>query len=284
VLVLAEPDTQLYDLATRDLITAAPEDDQEDVADTISKYDLLALPVVDENGKLLGIVTIDDAMDVMEEEHDEDLRIAGASNIGRDSEKQNVGSLLLWLLRKELWFVIWAVIAILVTMAGYLPLLAPALIFMPFVLLIATDVVSFAVNDLLEYGSATDAPAAWQLLGRNLVASLITAVVAIGLAAIMFGGLGSDIAAPGSATEFASFTPYPFQLLLLTGFVPTIIACVVVIAASALVTIIARRRLDRDRPIGSTALTMVMMGLGLVVQIGLVLLFSFSGVFVAVLG
>ena len=40
----------------------------------ISKYDILALPVVDEFGVLLGVVTVDDAMDVMEEEHEEDLQ------------------------------------------------------------------------------------------------------------------------------------------------------------------------------------------------------------------
>ncbi len=73
-LVVSKPETPLADIATRELITAQPELDQEECAELISKYDLLALPVVDEQGVMLGVVTIDDAIDVMEEEHEEDLQ------------------------------------------------------------------------------------------------------------------------------------------------------------------------------------------------------------------
>jgi CBS domain-containing protein len=274
-LVLADPATQVYDLATRDLITAGPEEDQEDVADAISKYDLLALPVVDENGVMLGIVTIDDALDVLEEEHSEDLQIAGASNLGRDNEKQGFGSLLLWLLRKELWFVIWAVLAFLITMSGNLELLLPTLIFMPFVLLVSTDIVGFSVNDLIEYGSSDDAPAAGRLFARNLLASLISAAVAVLLAFMFFYSIGSGVS-DGAAN---SFTPHPIQLVLVEGFIPALIACIVVISASVLVTVIARRRLDRDKPLSVVSLTLFMMGFGLVIQLALQLAFEYGGVF-----
>ncbi len=73
-LVIAKPETALAEIGVRDLITASPELDQEECAQMIAKYDLLALPVVDEQGIILGVVTIDDAMDVMEEEHEEDLQ------------------------------------------------------------------------------------------------------------------------------------------------------------------------------------------------------------------
>jgi len=59
--------TPLSDFATRDLITLTPEIDQHTVAETMSKYNLLAIPVVDENDVLLGVVTADDAMEVMQE-------------------------------------------------------------------------------------------------------------------------------------------------------------------------------------------------------------------------
>jgi len=59
--------TPLKDIAEHDLITLTPEIDQETVADTMSKYNLLAIPVVDEEGKILGVVTADDAMEVMAE-------------------------------------------------------------------------------------------------------------------------------------------------------------------------------------------------------------------------
>jgi Mg2+ transporter MgtE len=281
-LVLAENDTSVFDLVTRDLITVSPDEDQEDVADAISKYDLLAMPVIDENNVLLGIVTVDDALDVLEEEHSEDLQIAGAGNLnraGRDNEGQGIGGLLLWLLRKELWFIVWALLAILITMAGLLPMLAPVLAFMPLVLLIATDIVAFSINDLIEYGSAADAPAAWRFFGRNLMASMVIAAVATGLAFILFSAMGSGVALPGSPGDTNSFTPLPLQSMLVEGFIPTAIACVVVIVASVLVTVVARRRLDRDHPLGAIPLTLVMMGLGLVVQIGLQVLFVSTGAF-----
>jgi len=59
--------TPLADIATRDLITVTPDINQEAVADAVSKYNLLAIPVVDEKSVLLGIVTVDDAMEVMQE-------------------------------------------------------------------------------------------------------------------------------------------------------------------------------------------------------------------------
>ena len=71
-LVLAKPQDLLRDVMyDDDLITVLPEEDEEEVAETISKYNLASLPVVDEHGKMLGIVTFDDAFDVIEEEAEE---------------------------------------------------------------------------------------------------------------------------------------------------------------------------------------------------------------------
>ena len=262
-LVLADNDTSVFDLASRDLITVSPDDDQEDVADAISKYDLLAMPVVDENNVLLGIVTVDDAFDVLEEEHSEDLQIAGASGLGRDNQKQGLGSLLLWLLRRESWFIIWAVMAFLITMSGNLPMLAPALIFMPFVLLIASDIVSFSITDLLEYSSAQDAPAIGRLFSRNIVASILTAVVAALFALLFYYSIG----AVGPASSNLLLTAQPLQSLILAGFVPALAALIALIALSALITLIGRRRLDRGKPLSSVILSLGMMVFGLAVQI-----------------
>lgn len=70
-LVLATKNTQLKDIMFDDVITAFPEETEEDVAADISKYDLIAMPVVDENGRMLGIVTVDDAMEVIEDSAEE---------------------------------------------------------------------------------------------------------------------------------------------------------------------------------------------------------------------
>jgi magnesium transporter len=82
-LVLAQSGTRLHDIMFDDLITALPDESEADVADGISKYNLLAMPVVNEHGRMLGIVTFDDALDVIEEDVEETkssgskLRIAG---------------------------------------------------------------------------------------------------------------------------------------------------------------------------------------------------------------
>ena len=67
------PSMMLSEIMATDVITVSPETDQEEVARIVSRYDLLAVPVVDENRRLLGIVTIDDVVDVIQEEAAEDM-------------------------------------------------------------------------------------------------------------------------------------------------------------------------------------------------------------------
>ncbi len=77
-LILHAPGAQVAELMTEDVKTIGPHADQEDVASTIQHYDLIALPVVDDNHHLLGIVTVDDVVDVLEEEATEDIHRIGA--------------------------------------------------------------------------------------------------------------------------------------------------------------------------------------------------------------
>lgn len=72
-LVTAQPDRLVDQLARREVISAHTGTDQEEVARVMRDYDLNVLPVVDENGVLVGIVTIDDIVDVLEEEATEDI-------------------------------------------------------------------------------------------------------------------------------------------------------------------------------------------------------------------
>lgn len=72
-LILARPDARVGDLMNTDIITVRLDDDQEQVAQIIARYDLLAVPVVNGDDVLLGIVTHDDALDILEQEHTEDL-------------------------------------------------------------------------------------------------------------------------------------------------------------------------------------------------------------------
>ena len=75
-LLLAEDDeTLISDIMLTNLISVTTRTDQEEVARMFSKYDFLALPVVDGENRMVGIVTFDDAMDVMEEEATEDIEL-----------------------------------------------------------------------------------------------------------------------------------------------------------------------------------------------------------------
>ena len=72
-LLFASADDLIEDIMDEDIICASTMDDQETVASTVAKYDLLAIPIVDREYRLVGIVTVDDAMDVMETEATEDI-------------------------------------------------------------------------------------------------------------------------------------------------------------------------------------------------------------------
>ena len=73
-LLLAEEDDLIENLMETNVISVGTLDDQELVAQTISNYDFLAVPVVDTEGRLVGIVTVDDAVDVLVEETTEDIQ------------------------------------------------------------------------------------------------------------------------------------------------------------------------------------------------------------------
>lgn len=78
-LITADPDILLEDLMDPEVITVPAGTDQEEVARIISKYDLMALPVINEERKLIGVITIDDVIDAIEEENTEDFqRLGGA--------------------------------------------------------------------------------------------------------------------------------------------------------------------------------------------------------------
>lgn len=79
-LILSSPQKTLAEIMQRDVIRVDTETDQEDVAQLAARYDLLAVPVTDAEGKLLGIITVDDIVDVVKEEAAEDLyKMAGTS-------------------------------------------------------------------------------------------------------------------------------------------------------------------------------------------------------------
>jgi magnesium transporter len=78
-LVVVPPDTPLKDFMITDVFAVKTDMDQEEVAKIVARYDILAVPVVDETNKLVGIVTVDDVIDIIREEATEDiLKMVGA--------------------------------------------------------------------------------------------------------------------------------------------------------------------------------------------------------------
>src|SRR3954452_19966165 len=79
-LLLVSPETPLKRIMTADLISARADMDQEEVARLVAAYNLLAIPVTDPENKLVGIITVDDVIDVIKDEATEDIyRLAGVS-------------------------------------------------------------------------------------------------------------------------------------------------------------------------------------------------------------
>ncbi len=84
-IITSPPESLVADIMETDLVTVPPDMDQEKVARLISRYDFLAMPVTKADGRMLGIITIDDAMDVLTEENTEDiLRLGAVESAGLD--------------------------------------------------------------------------------------------------------------------------------------------------------------------------------------------------------
>ena len=84
-LLLAERDTLIENIMETSVITVNTLDDKEEVAKQFDKYDVVALPVVDKENRLVGIITIDDAIDVLQDENTEDFEIMAAMTPNEDS-------------------------------------------------------------------------------------------------------------------------------------------------------------------------------------------------------
>ena len=93
-LILSPAEEKVAQLADTDAVTASPQADQEEVAQLVSKYDLLSLPVTDSGGRLLGIITVDDILDVLQQETTEDMeKMAGITPSEKPYMRTSVFSL-----------------------------------------------------------------------------------------------------------------------------------------------------------------------------------------------
>lgn len=114
-LMVARPGAMVDDIMIKDVISTSVDEEQEDVARIVARYDLLALPVIDTDNRLVGIVTHDDAMDVAESEATEDFH--KGMSIG--ALEDGVSRVPLWVLyRKRVFWLVLLVFANLFSGAG----------------------------------------------------------------------------------------------------------------------------------------------------------------------
>lgn len=100
-LVTAQPEQKVGDVLTREIVYVQTDTDQEEAARIIQRYDFLAVPVVDAEQRLVGIITVDDVIDILEEETTEDIYTLGGVQSGEDSYFQT--NLLTVARRRVVW-------------------------------------------------------------------------------------------------------------------------------------------------------------------------------------
>ncbi|WP_307739514.1 CBS domain-containing protein, partial [uncultured Parolsenella sp.] len=251
-LFVSDPDTTLDKLVGDDeVISAKPDDDQEDVAEDIAKYNLLAMPVVDEKtGKILGVVTVDDALDVLEEEHEEDLQIAGGSS-GDAGSHEGSGELVR-LIRHQMWFFFWMAAELAMALAwGAAPALAVGFA-LPAALLVADEMVHYVTAFFLEHDEDDeDAPSLGGFAVKGIALGVFWALVVL-LVAIVTGRV---VATTDGAVAAAS--------LALAGFQAASVAVLVSFVTAPAYLVLLRRRDDAGKDTSGTVLHVVALAIAL---------------------
>lgn len=103
-LVLSSPEVTLGEIMAKEIVSVNTNDDQEEVARVIQRYDLLAVPVVDREQRLVGVVTVDDVIDILEQEATEDIYALGGVQSDKDNYFQT--SLLTVARKRVMWLLV----------------------------------------------------------------------------------------------------------------------------------------------------------------------------------
>jgi len=209
-IILAQPETPISALMNEDPVSVGTDTDQEECAQIMSRYDLHALPVVDSEGRLVGIVTFDDVLDIVEEEATEDFeRMAGIQPV----EEGYLETGIITLARKRLpWLVICIAAqalssSVLKSYSFLIQSVVPLTFFIPFLIGTGGNVGNQAATLVIRGMTLGDIE--WKNLGTVFLREIVTAlllglplgVLAIGRAYML--DTGPQIAMVVALTLFA---------------------------------------------------------------------------------
>lgn len=191
-LILSEPDSQISDIMDNAFEALSAFDDQEEAVRMLSKYDRVALPVVDSDGILVGIVTVDDVLDVAEEETTEDMHLmAGMSALDTYYSQTSV----LHMVKKRMGWLIMLFLGQMLTvtaMAGFEETLAAAAflaLFIPMIISSGGNSGSQAATLIIRAISTDDIGLdEWsKVLKRELISGLMLGVILGVLGSVVIG-------------------------------------------------------------------------------------------------
>ena len=234
-LVTSKPETPIKNIMDPNVVSVRTEEDQEDVARLVTRYDFLAIPVVDDTNNLVGAVTVDDVIDVIAEEATEDfLKMAGAG----EEQEQNA-SPLRHVMNRAPWLfaaLLGGVVTSLVirnfeyTLSRFLPLAA----FIPVITGMAGNVGTQSLAVVVR-GLATrqiKIKQAWQTISNEI------------LVGVMLGCIYGAILGSVGFWQFSSSTPMPLNLALAVGTATATAMLAATLVASSIPLMFARINVD----------------------------------------
>ena len=255
-LIIHDDTERLADFTKRDIITVSPETEQNQVAEEMGKYNLLGIPVVDDTGKLLGVVTVDDALDVIETAHERDLQLASGTRSDRmPGENRNR---LVWLIRRMMWVAVWAVAGALTFMVAPFEIAMFIALFMPPVLLVAENLTAFASSYLID---DDERPPFVGLVIRNAFIGIVASLAGWFLLLLV---LWCASAGTGASSLDPSFMQNGQQVLLCA-----MISTALLVICAAPYTRLIEHRIRHDKAVPGTLAALCCMGIALVAYLGI---------------
>jgi len=197
-LVLADPSRPIGDIARTEVVSVTAMMDQEEVANIMTHYDFISLPVVDEEDRLLGVITFDDIIDVIEQEVTEDMARMGGVE---PSDEPYLSMGVMSVVRRRVWWLLILFLAQTITgnildhFQAYIEAVVALAFFIPLLIDTGGNAGSQAASTVIramaldEVDLSEVSKVIWREMRSGLVLGLLMAVVAFGQASLLGGSM-----------------------------------------------------------------------------------------------